>query len=166
MLSWWCWKRVEQEKTSLLLDKRHGASDVCNFGKHSSLSDPCWETRRPSGEQSLWLSFCACHAPTTVYIYIDWRSDVAWLIDIRDFFCRYYTQIGHLKKGLNPPSLSDLAFGSPYLVTAIKTGAVTGIIALAVSPHHLSNQDTLIRQLDGRESTYVMLHLPRGFLDT
>ncbi|XP_002283184.2 sulfate transporter 3.1 [Vitis vinifera] len=39
--------------------------------------------------------------------------------------------IGHLKKGLNPPSLSDLAFGSPYLVTAIKTGAVTGIIALA-----------------------------------
>ncbi|KAJ9700422.1 hypothetical protein PVL29_005967 [Vitis rotundifolia] len=39
--------------------------------------------------------------------------------------------IGYLKKGLNPPSLSDLAFGSPYLVTAIKTGAVTGIIALA-----------------------------------
>ena len=101
-----------------------------------------------------------------IYIYIDWRSDVAWLIDIRDFFCRYYTQIGHLKKGLNPPSLSDLAFGSPYLVTAIKTGAVTGIIALAVSPHHLSNHHTLIRQLVGRESTYVMLHLPRGFLDT
>ncbi|XP_019180464.1 PREDICTED: sulfate transporter 3.1-like [Ipomoea nil] len=39
--------------------------------------------------------------------------------------------IGHLKKGLNPPSSSELAFGSPYLATAIKTGVVTGIIALA-----------------------------------
>ncbi|KAB2599681.1 sulfate transporter 3.1-like [Pyrus ussuriensis x Pyrus communis] len=39
--------------------------------------------------------------------------------------------IGHLKKGLNPPSVSDLAFGSPYLSTAIKTGIVTGVIGLA-----------------------------------
>ncbi|KAF8388100.1 hypothetical protein HHK36_026766 [Tetracentron sinense] len=39
--------------------------------------------------------------------------------------------IGHLKKGLNPPSLSDLAFGSQYLTTAIKTGIITGVIALA-----------------------------------
>lgn len=42
-------------------------------------------------------------------------------------------QIGPLKKGLNPPSGTDLAFGSPYLTTAIKTGIVTGVIALAVS---------------------------------
>ncbi|KAI6695535.1 hypothetical protein NL676_023245 [Syzygium grande] len=39
--------------------------------------------------------------------------------------------IGPLKKGLNPPSGTDLAFGSPYLTTAIKTGIVTGVIALA-----------------------------------
>ncbi|OVA15536.1 STAS domain [Macleaya cordata] len=39
--------------------------------------------------------------------------------------------IGQLKKGLNPPSLSDLAFGSPYLMTAVKTGIITGVIALA-----------------------------------
>ncbi|CDP03663.1 unnamed protein product [Coffea canephora] len=39
--------------------------------------------------------------------------------------------IGHLKKGLNPPSIMDLAFGSPFLSTAIKTGIVTGVIALA-----------------------------------
>uniref|UniRef100_A0A7N0TUK1 STAS domain-containing protein n=1 Tax=Kalanchoe fedtschenkoi TaxID=63787 RepID=A0A7N0TUK1_KALFE len=39
--------------------------------------------------------------------------------------------IGELKKGLNPPSVSDLAFGSPYLTTAIKTGIITGVIALA-----------------------------------
>ncbi|KAF9605073.1 hypothetical protein IFM89_013743 [Coptis chinensis] len=39
--------------------------------------------------------------------------------------------IGHLKKGLNPPSFTDLAFGSPYQKTAIKTGLITGIIALA-----------------------------------
>ncbi|XP_026456982.1 sulfate transporter 3.1-like [Papaver somniferum] len=39
--------------------------------------------------------------------------------------------IGELKKGLNPPSYSDLAFGSPHLMTAIKTGIITGVIALA-----------------------------------
>ncbi|XP_058738002.1 sulfate transporter 3.1-like [Vicia villosa] len=39
--------------------------------------------------------------------------------------------IGNLKKGLNPPSASDLVFVSPYLGTAIKTGLITGIIALA-----------------------------------
>ncbi|KAI4301223.1 hypothetical protein L6164_034522 [Bauhinia variegata] len=39
--------------------------------------------------------------------------------------------IGQLKKGLNPPTITDLVFVSPYLTTAIKTGAVTGIIALA-----------------------------------
>ncbi|KAK6130173.1 hypothetical protein DH2020_036089 [Rehmannia glutinosa] len=41
--------------------------------------------------------------------------------------------IGHLKKGLNPPSLSELetSFGSTHLMTAIKTGIITGVIALA-----------------------------------
>lgn len=39
--------------------------------------------------------------------------------------------IGELKKGLNPLSFTKLAFGSPYLMTTIKTGAITGIIALA-----------------------------------
>ncbi|KAL3531315.1 hypothetical protein ACH5RR_010637 [Cinchona calisaya] len=39
--------------------------------------------------------------------------------------------VGHLKKGLNPPSIMDLAFGSSHLSTAIKTGIVTGVIALA-----------------------------------
>ncbi|OAY27989.1 sulfate transporter 3.1 [Manihot esculenta] len=39
--------------------------------------------------------------------------------------------IGHLKKGLNPPSVSELAFGSPHLMTAVKTGIIIGVIALA-----------------------------------
>ncbi|KAK7270285.1 hypothetical protein RIF29_23314 [Crotalaria pallida] len=39
--------------------------------------------------------------------------------------------IGELKKGLNPASLTDLVFVSPYMTTAIKTGLVVGIIALA-----------------------------------
>ncbi|GER34256.1 sulfate transporter [Striga asiatica] len=40
--------------------------------------------------------------------------------------------IGHLKKGLNPSSLSELeaSFGSAHLLMAIKTGIITGIIAL------------------------------------
>ncbi|KAF7804728.1 sulfate transporter 3.1 [Senna tora] len=39
--------------------------------------------------------------------------------------------IGELKKGLNPVSLPNLVFKAPYMGTAIKTGLVTGIIALA-----------------------------------
>ncbi|KAL2540572.1 Sulfate transporter 3.1 [Abeliophyllum distichum] len=39
--------------------------------------------------------------------------------------------IGNLKKGINPLSIMDLEFGSAYLTTAIKTGIVTGVIALA-----------------------------------
>ncbi|KAG9132735.1 hypothetical protein Leryth_014015 [Lithospermum erythrorhizon] len=39
--------------------------------------------------------------------------------------------IGYLKKGLNPLSASELTFGGPYLMTSIKTGIITGIIALA-----------------------------------
>ncbi|KAL6516107.1 Sulfate transporter 3.1 [Orobanche gracilis] len=39
--------------------------------------------------------------------------------------------IGHLKKGINPPSLMHLNFDSRYLPTAIKTGIVTGVISLA-----------------------------------
>ncbi|KAH6808922.1 sulfate transporter 3 [Perilla frutescens var. frutescens] len=41
--------------------------------------------------------------------------------------------IGHLKKGLNPPSVSELktSFGSTHLSAAIKTGIITGVIALA-----------------------------------
>ncbi|XP_031100505.1 sulfate transporter 3.1 [Ipomoea triloba] len=39
--------------------------------------------------------------------------------------------IGELKKGLNPPSIMDLNFGSAYLTLAIKTGIVTGVLALA-----------------------------------
>ncbi|KAJ6405662.1 hypothetical protein OIU84_013591 [Salix udensis] len=39
--------------------------------------------------------------------------------------------IGNLKKGLNPMSFTDLVFVSPYLSTAIKTGIITGVIALA-----------------------------------
>ncbi|KAL8100770.1 hypothetical protein AgCh_032862 [Apium graveolens] len=39
--------------------------------------------------------------------------------------------IGHLKKGLNPVSITHLAFGGEYMSTALKTGIVTGVIALA-----------------------------------
>ncbi|XP_044484510.1 sulfate transporter 3.1-like [Mangifera indica] len=39
--------------------------------------------------------------------------------------------IGQLKKGLNPPSVTTLFFGSSHLTAAIKTGVVTGVIAMA-----------------------------------
>ncbi|GLU03561.1 hypothetical protein SLE2022_207530 [Rubroshorea leprosula] len=39
--------------------------------------------------------------------------------------------IGQLKKGLNPLSAGDLVFSSRYMMTAIKTGMITGMIALA-----------------------------------
>jgi sulfate transporter 3 len=43
-------------------------------------------------------------------------------------------QIGYLKKGLNPLSVTNLDFTPPYMMLAVKTGIITGIIALAVSP--------------------------------
>ncbi|KAM7256528.1 hypothetical protein ACFE04_012269 [Oxalis oulophora] len=39
--------------------------------------------------------------------------------------------IGHLKKGLNPLSVQDLIFTSPYMATAIKTGIITAIVSFA-----------------------------------
>ncbi|XP_008809388.2 sulfate transporter 3.1-like [Phoenix dactylifera] len=39
--------------------------------------------------------------------------------------------IGYLKRGLNPPSAASLNFSSRYMLVALKTGIVTGIIALA-----------------------------------
>ncbi|KAG6493167.1 hypothetical protein ZIOFF_048144 [Zingiber officinale] len=39
--------------------------------------------------------------------------------------------IGHLKKGLNPLSATSLTFEPSYLMVALKTGIITGIIALA-----------------------------------
>ncbi|KAF5957093.1 hypothetical protein HYC85_004318 [Camellia sinensis] len=38
--------------------------------------------------------------------------------------------IGHLPKGMNPPSSNMLYFHGPYLGVAIKTGIVTGILSL------------------------------------
>ncbi|KAI5660576.1 hypothetical protein M9H77_29369 [Catharanthus roseus] len=38
--------------------------------------------------------------------------------------------IGHLPKGLNPPSSNMLYFNGPFLAVAIKTGIVTGILSL------------------------------------
>ncbi|KAM6541288.1 hypothetical protein CsatB_005735 [Cannabis sativa] len=39
--------------------------------------------------------------------------------------------IGNLKKGLNPLSITDLVLVPPHMAIAIKTGIVTGVIALA-----------------------------------
>ncbi|KAK8678790.1 hypothetical protein V6N13_144275 [Hibiscus sabdariffa] len=40
------------------------------------------------------------------------------------------SHIGHLQKGLNPPSLNMLYFNGQHLALAIKTGIVTGILSL------------------------------------
>ncbi|GFP92332.1 sulfate transporter 3.1 [Phtheirospermum japonicum] len=61
-----------------------------------------------------------------------WRWESALLGCVFLFYLllsRYF--IGHLKKGINPPSIMHLNFDSRYLTTAIKTGIVTGIISLA-----------------------------------
>ncbi|KAJ0113568.1 hypothetical protein Patl1_03314 [Pistacia atlantica] len=62
----------------------------------------------------------------------EWRWESAVLGCCFLFFLlttRYF--IGQLKKGLNPPSLTDLVFVSPHLMAAIKTGIITGVIAMA-----------------------------------
>ncbi|WJZ87148.1 hypothetical protein VitviT2T_006550 [Vitis vinifera] len=65
--------------------------------------------------------------------------------------------IGHLKKGLNPPSVSELGFGSPYLMTAIKAGATIGIISLAVTISMLR----LLLSLS-RPRTYALGNIPNS----
>ncbi|KAH0855885.1 hypothetical protein HID58_084146 [Brassica napus] len=42
------------------------------------------------------------------------------------------SDIGELKKGINPPSITHLVFTSPYVTLALKTGIITGVLALAV----------------------------------
>ena len=42
------------------------------------------------------------------------------------------SQVGDLKKGLNPLSMGHLNFESKYLTAVVKTGIITGILALAV----------------------------------
>ncbi|XP_022761088.1 sulfate transporter 3.1-like isoform X2 [Durio zibethinus] len=61
-----------------------------------------------------------------------WRWESAVLGCCFLFFLlltRYF--IGHLKKGLNPLSTSELVFGSPHLMAAVKTGIIIGVIGLA-----------------------------------
>lgn len=56
-----------------------------------------------------------------------------------------FLQIGHLPKGLNPPSSNMLYFNGPFLAVAIKTGIVTGILSLTVS--HVTNAFVLTRSI-------------------
>ncbi|KAL9264050.1 hypothetical protein AKJ16_DCAP04370 [Drosera capensis] len=39
--------------------------------------------------------------------------------------------VGHLKKGINPPSIKDLNFDPKYIAAPLKAGIITGILALA-----------------------------------
>lgn len=42
------------------------------------------------------------------------------------------TQVGDLKKGINPLSISQLTFTDKHVNTAMKAGFLSGILALAV----------------------------------
>ena len=78
--------------------------------------------------------------------------------NIYENFVGISLQIGHLKKGLNPPSASELAFGSPHLMAAIKTGIIIGVIGLAVSIINLMILDLLTSQFPNL-LTQTQLHL-------
>lgn len=43
-------------------------------------------------------------------------------------------QVGDLKKGLNPLSISQLTFEAKHVEIAVKAGLMSGILALAVRP--------------------------------
>ncbi|KAF2572749.1 hypothetical protein F2Q70_00000133 [Brassica cretica] len=49
---------------------------------------------------------------------------------VRSIFSQSH-MIGELKKGINPPSITHLVFTSPYVTLALKTGIITGVLALA-----------------------------------
>ncbi|MCD7453388.1 putative sulfate transporter 3.4 [Datura stramonium] len=42
----------------------------------------------------------------------------------------FIAQIGHLPKGVNPPSVNLIHFSGPHLGLALKVGIITGILAL------------------------------------
>lgn len=59
----------------------------------------------------------------------------------------FVAQIGHLPKGINPPSVNKLHFGGPYMALALRVGIITGILALTVSENELlSTANILIPQ--------------------
>lgn len=112
--------QTEQEKTRIFLGKCFGTSHICYLGKSSGLSHPCRET---------WCRNCKLQKSFFFFVQIQ----ILTHRETHDI--NLMSQIGHLKKGLNPPSVSELkmSFGSTHLPVAIKTGIITGIIALAVS---------------------------------
>lgn len=83
--------------------------------------------------ETIGRSFYLINRMNILFLFIHgWRRGTRVLTYIL-WNLSFYKQIGELKKGLNPISIMDLAFGSQYLSTALKTGIVTGVIALAVS---------------------------------
>lgn len=105
--------------------------------------------RLPSIKQLLWLisgikvflgenkiqrqkHFGGPYRKSIYYSYIYSSSFSNFIADVVILLCVNANQIGPLKKGLNPPSLSELQFGDSHLMIAIKTGIITGIIAMAV----------------------------------
>lgn len=47
-------------------------------------------------------------------------------------------QVGHLKKGINPPSINRINFDSKYISGPLKGGVITAMVALAVSNVHFT----------------------------
>lgn len=42
-------------------------------------------------------------------------------------------QVKHIKKGVNPPSASEIYFSGKYLGAGVRIGVISGMIALTVS---------------------------------
>lgn len=105
---------AEHEKSKILLD----------FSCHSiSFSYSFHNSGCPFQIKTSWSSNCkrTCFSDTDIFMYI-------WFFELT-----FFLQIGHLPKGLNPPSSNMLYFQGPFLGIAIKTGIVTGILSLTVS---------------------------------
>lgn len=108
---------AEHEKSKILLDfSCHSISfsysfhnSGCSFQIKTSWSSNCKRSRFSDTDMCFF------------FMYI-WFSELT-----------FFLQIGHLPKGLNPPSSNMLYFQGPFLGIAIKTGIVTGILSLTVS---------------------------------
>ncbi|RRT44209.1 hypothetical protein B296_00053294 [Ensete ventricosum] len=91
--------------------------DFCDTGNPVGVPHSCRKPWSPSGEPSI----SDLNHPSGPYCSTVFNPTMAPNL-----------QIGYLKKGLNPPSMTSLIFTTPYLTVALKTGVVTGIVALAV----------------------------------
>lgn len=58
-----------------------------------------------------------------------------FLLDEKKLFIMFlFSQVKHIEKGINPPSINEIYFSGENLLKGFRIGIVAGMIALTVGP--------------------------------